>query len=87
VVVAGVSSSADGAGLVEARDTSAIWATLGLASRVRMRVSAWLSLTFEVGMMVPISARPRFEVSGAQVLQGAQIVGYARLGTSFGRFP
>ncbi len=79
-VVAGFASLASGSGLLGSRQRQAFWGSLGAAARLAWRVHEGFGLTFEAGLMVPVTARPRFEVGGSAVAQGSALLGYGRLG-------
>jgi hypothetical protein len=83
-LASGLLSIADGQGLVAGRERSAFWASLGAAARLRWQLPAGVVLMFEAGLMVPISQRPSFEVTGATTENGALLLGFARFGGAFG---
>lgn len=74
----GMLSSASAQGLASAQPRSQVWAALGASARAHWWWTDALRLSLDVGVLVPISARPSFEVSD-RAAQAGQVLAYAQL--------
>ena len=80
VSVLGSRSRAASEGLVDAQNRNAFWAQVGLGATLRFRLSKRVELGLETELLLPISARPQFNVVNAGALeQGSVVSGYSHI--------
>ena len=80
VSLLGSRSHAATQGLADARDRSALWAQVGLGASLRCRLFARGEVGLESGVLLPLSARPQFNVVNVGTLeQGSVVSGYSHI--------
>ena len=76
----GSRSHAATSGLTDARARNALWAQVGLGASLRFRLSARSELGLEAGLLLPLTARPQFNVVNVGTLeQGNVVSGYSHI--------
>jgi hypothetical protein len=84
LTLSGLRTHASIEGTSDPSDTAIFWGVAGIAGNVSWLVYAPLELLAEVGLQLPISARPRFQVRGAAEVDSANFVaGYGQLSVGF----
>lgn len=71
-------------GTTDPRREELLWGSGGVAVQLGYNAAQWLELLGEIGVMLPLTPRPRFTIEGVgEVAQAAPLSVYARVGFGF----